>query len=141
MGLRAASCSAASPDGMPRSAWRRERMEAATPAIRFELIGPVPATAPVGADVVVRVRVSCPAARDRRGMAVTVITPDDTTTTYPLTTFDGKGNETDEIALRAPMSVGEHAWRMFLPPHEIAGTAYESCGLAFSIRTRSEERR
>ncbi len=110
-------------------------MEAATPAIRFELIGPVPATAPVGADVVVRVRVSCPAARDRRGMAVTVITPDDTTTTYPLTTFDGKGCETDEIALRAPLSVGEHAWRMFLPPHELGGTAFESSGLAFSIRT------
>lgn len=103
--------------------------------VQLELIEPAPAEVPVGSEVVVRIRVSCPAHLDRSGLAIQAVAVDGTPTAHALASFDGAGNETGDIVVKAPSRVGTFAWRMLLPAHEVGGTTHAECELAFPIRT------
>jgi hypothetical protein len=103
--------------------------------VQLELTEPAPAEVPVGRDVAVRIRASCPAQVDRSGLSVHVIAPDGARSTHALATFDGTSNETGDIALKAPFRIGAFTWRMVLPAHEAGGAAHAECELAVPIRT------
>jgi len=47
-----------------------------------------------------------------------------------------QGGETRDIALQAPLAVGEQTWRLRFPPHESEGVRHEECALPVCIRAR-----
>ena len=101
-----------------------------TALVHLEMSEPVPIEAAAGGSIVVRLRASCPAGRNRCGMPVRVTAPDGAEATHGLAAHAGGVSETEDIILRVPPRVGEHVWRFVLPAHEIAGTRYEEATLA-----------
>jgi hypothetical protein len=106
--------------------------------VRLETSEPAPIEAEVGAEIALRVRVSCPAGRDRRGMAVVLIAPDGMRTTHALATHNGTVSETADIVFKTPVRVGEHLFRFVLPSHEIAGERHEEASLAVPVTARPQ---
>ena len=102
-------------------------------SIDVELCEPVPAEVPVGADFVVKLKVSCPEGCDLGALPVSVTGPDQ----QPVTIAPTPGEaDTREIALTAPQQVGEHAWSIAFAPHEGEGARHEGCTLPIRLRTR-----
>lgn len=97
-----------------------------------------PSEIPVGSDLVVRLRVSCPGGHDRCGLLVHVVSPDGSQTTHLLGKRDGAVNETGDVVLSVPRSVGQHVWRFALPEHEIDGAVCAAAELALSIRATQQ---
>ena len=100
-----------------------------TMLVHLEVSEPVPIAAAAGSDIVLKLRASCPAGRDRTGMALTVIAPGGSAAVHALTRHDGTVSETGDVVLKAPPRVGKHVFRFVLPPHEIAGTRYQETAL------------
>jgi hypothetical protein len=96
----------------------------ASHAIAIELSEPAPAALAVGSAFAVKVKLRCAEACDLRGLLITVTAPDGTVTTGRIETFDDGVNESGEIALTAPRSVGDHVWTFAIgastpgAPHE-----------------------
>src|SRR5438093_13225580 len=107
-----------------------------THSTTIEVGGDVPSEVAVGADVVLKVKVSCPAGCDLRGMPVKVTAPDGAELTSELATCDAGINESAEIKLKTPQRVGEHVWRVVLAPHEVDGVLHEAKTLPVSVKTR-----
>src|SRR6516225_11361646 len=102
-------------------------------SIDVELCEPVPAEVPIGADFIVKLKVSCPEGCDLLTLPVSVTGPDQ----QPVTIAPGPGEaDTREIALTAPRLVGEHAWSIAFAPHEGEGARHEGCTLPIRLRTR-----
>jgi hypothetical protein len=102
-------------------------------SIEVELCEGVPAEVPVGADFVVKLKVSCPQGCDLGMLALSVTGPDQQTVSItPVTSETG----ICEIALSAPQQVGEHAWSIAPAPHESAGARHEGGTLPIRLRTR-----
>jgi hypothetical protein len=105
----------------------------------IELSEPAPAELAVGSDLVLQVKVSCPAGCDLRAVPVTVTGPDGLTVTIEPPADDGPaGADTTprDIALKAPRQVGEHVWSIRLPPHESGGALHEECKLPVCVTTK-----
>jgi hypothetical protein len=98
-----------------------------------ELRDPPPAEIAVGADMVLTVRVTCPAGCDLADAPLTVTAPDGSVLAVPPSGADRT------IALTAPRQVGEHVWRVIAAPHEVAGVRHEAVPLAVAVRARSQE--
>jgi len=111
-----------------------------------EISPPVSPELDAGADIILKVKVSCPQGCDLRGIPVTVMAADGVVITSELATFEETTNETADVAttaearwrvaLRAPGQVGEHAWTIVFPRHENEGAVHEeaSCGASVTIR-------
>jgi hypothetical protein len=109
----------------------------ASHATTIALSEPAPAEVPVGSAFTLKLKVCCAEGCDLRGRSVTVTPPDGWVSTNALATFDDGVNESGEITLTAPKSVGEHFWSFSIAPH--ASDAVHDCALHLAIRTRAQE--
>ena len=107
---------------------------AGTALVHLEVSEPVPIEAGAGSEIVVRLRASCPAGCDRRGMTIRAIAPDGSDAAHALASHDGAVSESGDIVLRAPPRVGEHVWRFVLAAHEIAGVRYGEAAVSVPVR-------
>ncbi len=105
------------------------------PVLHLQLAEPVPAQVPVGADVLLQVRVSG-AAGDLSGGRIEVVAGEEIVATAVLIAFRDNFNETAALAVRAPVGVEAFSWTIRFPPQEIGGIAYEGSALPVSSQTR-----
>jgi hypothetical protein len=108
----------------------------ATHRTNLEMSQSAPLEVEAGADIILRVKVSCPEGCDLRGIPVSVMAADSVISTTELATFDEAVNETEAFALKAPGKVGEHAWTVLFPRHENEGAVHEESRLLLSFTTR-----
>jgi hypothetical protein len=85
----------------------------------IEMIGPEPPEVAVGAEFVLKVKVSCAAGCELDGMPLKVTAADGTVVASEV------GHETADIALTAPRRTGEASWTLVCGPHESAGILHE----------------
>jgi hypothetical protein len=109
--------------------------EPQTHSTTIELSTPVPAEVAVGAGLVVRVKVSCSAGCDLRGKPVKIVAPDGVVATAVLATYDDEANESEDIAIKAPLQVGAHAWTVVFEDQEAADVRHEDCSCALRVKT------
>ncbi len=108
--------------------------ELRTHATTIEVIEPAPAEVPAGADVVLKVKLSCAAGCDLGGMPIKVTAADETTVESDIDAGAAPDEATD-IVLEAPGRVGEHFWSVVFGPHECAGIPHPAASLAVRIST------
>jgi hypothetical protein len=95
-----------------------------------------PDEADAGAELTVTVRASCPDGCDLTGQSVSIRDHDDTERARAeLAQRDGEA--TAAFVLRAPLEVGEHAWRAVLAAHDKEGISHEAASTAFSFATKA----
>lgn len=111
-------------------------MTYAAHATTIALSEPAPPEVAIGAEVVVRLKVSCSQGCDLRGLPIRIAPPDGDAATYELARFEAGINETMEVALKAPEQVGEHIWNVTFPLHERNDIAHQECALPIAIKTR-----
>lgn len=102
--------------------------------VQLDLNEPLPIEAAAGSDIVVRLRASCLAGRERRGMLAKLLMPDGSDVSHPFVTHDGSASETGDVFLKVPPRIGEHIWRFVLPAHELEGTQYDEAVLDVRVR-------
>ena len=103
--------------------------------VKLELVRPVAAEMPVGADIALQVKVSDAALSDLRGGLVEIVMAERGTTTRPLADYRDGHNETEELVVKAPAQLGEFAWVLVFPRQEIDGLAYEERRLPLAFKT------
>ena len=96
---------------------------------------PVATEVAVGANVVLKVKVSCSAECDLVGLPVVVTAPDGAASTGVLATFDGKANESGDIVMKAPTRLGTHALTIAFEPHASEGLYHDASPLPVVITT------
>jgi len=101
-----------------------------------ELSQPIPLEIDAGAEIILKVKVSCPEGCDLRGMPVSVMAAEEIIGASELATFDEAVNETEAFALKAPGQTGEHAWTVLFPAHEIEGALHQESSLVVAFTTR-----
>lgn len=104
-------------------------------ALRLELAVPVPPEVPVGADLVLQVKVSG-AACELSGGRIEVVAGEAIVATAELIGFRDNVNETAPFTLTAPVRVGAFSWTIRFPARVIGGIAYGETVLAISSRAR-----
>jgi hypothetical protein len=104
-------------------------------SLRLELAGPVPSEVPVGADLVLQVRVSG-ATCDLSGGRVEVVAGEKIVATAQLIAFRDNVNETAPFTLTAPVRVGAFSWIIRFPPGLIGAIPYGEAVLPISSQTR-----
>ena len=107
----------------------------ATHRTKLAMSQPVPLEFEAGADIILKVKVSCPEGCDLRGIPVSVMAADEVIGSSELATFEEAVNETEDFALKAPGQVGEHAWTVLFPGHEIEGAVHQESSLAVCFTT------
>jgi len=98
-----------------------------------------PAEVAVGADFVLPVRVSCPAGCDLSGIAIEVTAPDGAAATIAPSVGGTDGAPARDIALKAPLAVGDHIWRLACAAHQAGGVHHEASAVPVAVRTRPHE--
>jgi hypothetical protein len=91
------------------------------------LVEPLPPAVDVGADLVARVRLACPAGCDLGGRSVRVTDPGGAIRTVELA-----GEAETELLLVAPAQTGDASWSVALPAEEVAGTLHEEALLTLT---------
>ena len=109
-----------------------------THSTKIEVSGDVPSEVAVGAEIILKVKVSCDAGCDLRGTPVKIAAPDGEAVMSELATCDAGINETADIALKAPQQVGEHVWSVAFAPREADGVLHEAKTIPVSVRTRPQ---
>ena len=104
-----------------------------THQMHVEMSQSVPLEVEVGADITLKVKVTCSSGCDLRGEPVKVMTPDGVVMTSELANTES--NETEEFALQAPKQIGEYAWSLVFPRHETENVIHEESSLPISFRT------
>jgi hypothetical protein len=113
-----------------------ENVSAASPAaLRLELAQPVPPEVPVGAGLLLRVRV-LGADRDLRGGRIEVVASAGVIAAAALTSFCDGVSETAPFAVTAPVRVGAFLWTIRFPPQEIDGILYGESVLRVASQTK-----
>jgi hypothetical protein len=106
-----------------------------THATRIEIEGSPPAEVAVGSEIELQVHLSCSEGCELDGAQIDVAAPDGTLSTVRL--FGRQGADAaGAIALKAPQTVGQHAWSMAFPAQEIAGIRHEASRTTVSVTTR-----
>ena len=91
-----------------------------------EMTRPVPPEVEVGADIALKVKVTCSSGCDLRGEPVEVMTPDGVVMTREHLAGDAAGNnETEEFALHATEEGGEYIWFLVFPRNETDNVIHE----------------
>ena len=103
----------------------------------------------VGAEFMLTVRVSCLAGCDLSGIPIEVMAPDNAAATVPAPYPPppaGEGREgvaeiaaARRIALKAPLRVGEHVWRLSCAAHKSSGWHHDASLLRVPVRVRPHE--
>jgi hypothetical protein len=105
--------------------------------VRLTVNAPLPVAASAGSDLLFTVQAACDQGHDRSGLAVVLIAPDGATSTYPVHAHQDGISEA-AVALKAPARLGEHVFRLLLPAHSIAGSAYAEASLDIPVRVRPQ---
>lgn len=113
----------------------RRNTSVTTHATTVDIVHSVPSELEVGADVKLKVNVSCTAACDLSGAAITVCVDEETVIAAGLSWCDRTTNETDDLHLRAPEHVGKHVWRVMFPGYETDAVVHEESWGAIHFRT------
>lgn len=101
------------------------------------MVKAAPAKVDAGADITLKVKVSCSSACDLQGNTVKVITPDAVVADeLALTAFDDTGNETDTFVVKAPSEPGDCTWTAVYPAQEAEDTPHEESSASFSFTVR-----
>jgi hypothetical protein len=106
-----------------------------THATRIEVDGAPPAGPAVGSEIELQVRVSCCEGCDLDGLHTEVKAPDGTLSTFRLSGREG-ADAVGTIALKAPQSVGQHAWNVAFPTQEIGDIHHEASSTSVCITAR-----
>jgi hypothetical protein len=104
-----------------------------THATTIEVIEPAPPEVAAGADIVLKVKVSCAAGCDLGSMPVKVTAADGAVVGSGLRT-SAQRDETTDINFEAPRRTGEHICSVVFGPHEVAGIRHDEVSLP--VRTR-----
>jgi hypothetical protein len=87
-----------------------------------------------GADMALKVRVSCSSACDLWGRVVRIVAHDDGLAgEAALVSFDATANQTDEFVVSAPFEPGEYTWTAVFPAQEKGGVLHEESSTSFSF--------
>jgi hypothetical protein len=108
----------------------------ATHQPRLETSQPVPPELDVGAEVVLKVKVSCPHGCDLSGAQVKVMAADEVLMTSGLAASGETIYETEDFPLNAPAQVGEHTWTLLFARHDDQGVVHEESRQLISVATR-----
>jgi hypothetical protein len=125
--------------GMPRSRDTGPHMTAGAPTHATVIAVEEPAEVAVGADFALTVQVSCPAGCDLWSVPIEVAAPDGATSKVASTAGDAGIAATCHIALKAPLKVGEHVWRLSCAAHESSGWHHDASQVRVPVRTRPHE--
>jgi hypothetical protein len=98
------------------------------------LIKAAPAEVDAGTDMALKVRVSCPEKCGLQGSKVRIVDDEGVVVKETeLTGFDETGNETDELAVKAPVKLGPHTWTAVFPAQEKEGVLHEESSVPISF--------
>ena len=110
--------------------------EAQSHSTCIETAEPLPSEVAVGSEFVLSVIASCCEGCDLDGSSINVTAPDGTVVTCRVMGRAAGTDATGTITLKAPQSVGQHAWTLTFPPQEIAGIRHEAIAVPVCVRTR-----
>ena len=101
----------------------------------ISMVKAAPAELDAGADIALKVKVSCPSACDLQGKIVKIIAQDAVVVKeIELGTFDEAANETDEFVVSAPTKPGAYTWTAVFPAQgEEVVSQHEESSTPFSF--------
>jgi hypothetical protein len=86
-----------------------------------------------GAEIELRVKLSCSDFCNLRGKTVNIIAPDETVTELSLTGFNGAENTADDFVVKVPDTAGSYAWTAVFPEQEDDGISHLESSAPFSF--------
>ena len=89
-----------------------------------------------GADMALKVKVSCSSACDLRGNIVIIMAQDAAVKQIELGFSDGTVNETDDFVVKTPTMPGEYTWTAVFPAQEKEGVLHEESSAPFSFTVK-----
>jgi hypothetical protein len=126
-------------------------MSTAVPAhpTSIEVAEPLPPEFPVGGEITVKIKVSCPAGCDLRNVPLKVATADGATIVSDFGPIDfrssdlmagdgediGVGEATGYVQFKAPPRAGDQVWNLVLPAQQGGGVAHAQCAIPIVFRT------
>ncbi len=114
--------------------------EARTHQTNVEVTQSSPMEVDAGADIALKVKVSCSSGCDLRGKTIRVVDGDGAAAKLvALTGFEEGINETDEFTVEAPVEVGEYDWSVVFPAQEVGGVLHGESGtsVTFNVKPHS----
>ena len=99
----------------------------------------VPAEVEAGTDIRLNVRVTCVAGCDMRGAPIAVLAGEETIAGAALSSYNGTENETENLCLKAPGTVGEHVWTVVFRRYEGESVAHEESSRPVVFKTVPHE--
>jgi hypothetical protein len=102
----------------------------------IEIAEPFPPEVQVGADITVKVRVTCSGGCDLRNVPLKVVAPDGAA--IPSRFTIGDTDDCGRVHMKAPPRAGDHTWTLVLPAQESSGTdlVHHECVAPISFRTK-----
>ena len=106
----------------------------------LEIAEPLPPDVPVGADITVKVRVSCTSGCNLRNVPLKVVAPDGAAIASRFTIDDT--DDCGRVQMKAPPRAGDHTWTLVLPAQESsqessgADLVHHECVAPISFRTK-----
>ena len=102
----------------------------------LEIAEPLPPDVPVGADITVKVRVSCTSGCNLRNVPLKVVAPDGAAIASRFTIDDT--DDCGRVQMKAPPRAGDHTWTLVLPAQESndSDLVHHECVAPISFRTK-----
>jgi len=101
------------------------------------MVKPSPPEVDAGADIPLKVEVSCPQGCDLRGSIVSIVVQDGAVAKQvELSEFDGRVNETDEFVVKAAIELGEYTWSAAFLAQDKEGILHEESSTPFSFTVK-----
>jgi hypothetical protein len=118
----------------------RDDDEAHLHPVTVALSRPLDAEVDAGTDIVLKLKVSCPHGCDLREHVIDVVAPDGAVVASGrLVEFSETVNETAEFAFMAPEEVGEYAWTVVFPRHDLEDLTHQEGFLPITVRTLAHD--
>ena len=93
-----------------------------------------------GAQIVLKVKASCPHGCDLRERVINIVTRDGAIAgSSPLAEFAGNVNETTEFAFMAPDEVGEYSWTVVFPKDQTDDLVHTEGSIPIAVRTLAHD--
>ena len=117
-----------------------EREEAGTHAIAVTMSRAPDAEVDAGAQIVLKVKVSCPHGCDLRERVINIVTHDGVIAlSSPLAEFAGNANETTEFVFMAPDEVGEYSWTVVFAKEQADDPVHTEGSVPIAVRTLAHD--
>jgi len=102
----------------------------------LEIVEPFPPDVPVGADITIKVRVSCTSGCNLRNVPLKVVAPDGAAIASRFTIDDT--DDCGRVQMKAPPRAGDHTWTLVLPAQESndSDLVHHECVAPISFRTK-----